>query len=284
MAKTDAERARAARERRAVSTSTEFIAAQVRIEGLEALLAAWKRRALDAEEALAGGPLRPRTAVTNRDVTDRHDRDEKPRHETVTDRHAPASPRLARGDLVSLSDPSFSAPSTAYSERGRESSPPSSLQEGRTNRDVTDRHDRDEKPRHETVTEANADPVVEELEQGADLYPDEELEPLANRIRRAVLAEPCAARDGITPAIAAMEGVAYARQQLGHHPHMPPTAVLAAVEKHVLKHVLGDCRKGERRKREPSPLRPLPSSSRTQAPMDQAAYERESLELARRAT
>jgi len=247
-----------------VDAETQLVAAKVRIEGLETMLAAWKKRALEAEEALAGGTLSPRASVTDRDVTERvtnpvtgrHGRDADTRHEAVTERHAPASPRLARGCSDLLSDPSFSAPST---KEGEGDTPPFQSAEGEresVTNPVTGRHGRDADTRHEAVTEAPDDLVLEELRQGSDLYPEAHLEVVAARIRRAVLAEPCARRDGVTPAIAAMEGVTYAREQLTRFPQMTPASVLAAVEKHAVKHVLNDCRRGERRKVEPRPSGP----------------------------
>ena len=92
--------------------------------------------------------------------------------------------------------------------------------------------------------------VVSELEEGSDLWPKVAPPDLARIARRMILAvqrEPTCARDGITPAIAARESVAKARQQHARHPERQPAELLADAEAEATRWIPQQCRKGERR-------------------------------------
>ncbi len=93
-------------------------------------------------------------------------------------------------------------------------------------------------------------PVLAELETGRDLYPDVEqaaLNAMATRIHRLVGECVEAKRDGVTPAIATAEGVAYARSFRAEKTLATGALVLSKVEAKVTW-VLNDCRVGKRRK------------------------------------
>jgi hypothetical protein len=231
MAMTPAERAKAHRERAAQRETAEetAVANAIELARLRTENQQLKERLARAESLLD----RALENVTNRDGPPRNENRHDRVTRDVTAGGSSAVPRLARGstDLSSVASSLHDSPDQRESEStlSRDGEVRNENRHDRVTRDVTLEH------------------VMAAILAAVDLWPDLAPEAVAKRIVQAVENEPAACRDGVTAAIATAEGVVHARAHLAKFPAATPETLVAEMERHIVKHILGDCRRGTRK-------------------------------------